>query len=507
MIGSYGRLALILLCFLLPRAAVQASIITQDDFDKRVAGLMEYAGIPGLSLALIKDGEVLKLGYYGVDNTETQEPVTGETLFQAASLSKPVTAYITLKLVDQGLLGLDTPLHTILPSERFANQDYAKLLTARLVLSHQPGLPNWGGTPLEFQREPGTRFSYSGEGYVYLRQVLSHLTGLTLEELARREVFTPLNMANSYFLVPGDGSVKIANPHNNAGKALPIGEPYSNAASSLHTEASDFAKFMRAIVKGEGLSEASHHAMLMAQVKTPVKRIGGTDDAPLSDNMGWALGWGTLKRPDHNIVWHWGDNGTYRAFVSIDPEKGDGVVYFANTSLGHTITKGLYELLGQDMSQIMDWLEYKAYDDPGFQSWRKGQIAESDGDYILAKNYYEQSIAETGGTDKGLSQLLGWYDTYLPALTSKISVMNSGEVHKYVGQYGPRKVWHSDGYLRYQRGSGREYRLIPAGDHRFLLEGLTGFSFQFEFGEDDVAQAIAGSYSNGNSDRNERGEE
>ncbi|MCQ8185807.1 serine hydrolase domain-containing protein [Parvularcula maris] len=478
----------------------QAEASSVEVFD--AGELIAEAAIPALSLAVIEGGEVVRVEQLGVVSAETGQPVTEDHLFQAASLSKPVMAYITMRLVDRELLTLDTPLHTILPSERFANQDYAEELTPRLLLSHQSGLPNWGGTPLEFNRAPGQRWGYSGEGYVYLQQVLSELTGLSLEEIARREVFEPLGMTKSSFFFDGDDPPLIVAPHNDAGEAQPLGEPYSNAASSLHTEAGDYARFMLAVLNGEGLSEASHREMLSTQIMMPTE--WSDENAPLTDNLGWALGWGTMSEDDGQALWHWGDNGTYRAFAFLETGTGDGAVYFANSSHGHSIANALYEGLGHDIGDISAWLGFRDYDAPGFKAWRQGIVAEAAGDYREAAAKYRQSYEEEGGTNERLAVTLAWYDRFGEALSTEPAAMSAEEAAPYTGQYGPRRVWFEEGFLYYQREERPAFRLLPAGEHLFLLEGFPGFHLAFEMAENGEATALVGHYGDASSDRSER---
>jgi len=154
--------------------------------------LMARARIPGLAVAVIEDGQVARTDLLGVSSAETGEPVTEETLFEAASMSKPVFATAVLRMAERGELDLDQPLHQMLPYERISHDPRSEALTARLVLSHRTGLPNWGPETLEFINDPGGKFGYSGEGYVYLQRALEATTDLTLDELVRREAVDPL---------------------------------------------------------------------------------------------------------------------------------------------------------------------------------------------------------------------------------------------------------------------------------------------------------------------------
>jgi CubicO group peptidase (beta-lactamase class C family) len=169
--------------------------------EREVPGLMKQGGVPGMSIALIRDGKTIWLHGFGVKDKKTREPVRTDTVFEAASLSKPVFTYGVLKLVDQGKLDLDTPLSFYLAKPYVPDERVGKI-TARLVLSHRTCFPNWrdsdGLLPIYFS--PGERFSYSGEGYIYLQHVVEQITGKTLDVYMDEVVFKPLGMTNSSYV-------------------------------------------------------------------------------------------------------------------------------------------------------------------------------------------------------------------------------------------------------------------------------------------------------------------
>ncbi len=150
-----------------------------DDIEKHVPELMKQAAVPGLSLTLIRGAKVFWSQAFGVRSSVSQEPVTPDTVFEAASLSKPVFAYASLKLCEAGILDLDTPLTEYLPDPSAPDKAQLALVTMRHVLSHSTGFPNWQpkGESLRIHFGPGGRFSYSGEGYVYLngQQVIKRM--------------------------------------------------------------------------------------------------------------------------------------------------------------------------------------------------------------------------------------------------------------------------------------------------------------------------------------------
>ncbi|NMH59149.1 serine hydrolase [Alteromonas sp. MYP5] len=201
--------------------AFSASSNTSDpaqELKQMLPVLLNEAGIPGISLAYIDvdaTPQILSLTQ-GVTNINGNLSVKPDTVFQAASLSKPVLAYLVLKMVEQNKLTLDTRLHTLYVDSRMTEKAYREQLTPRIILSHQSGLPNWGDDKLTFNHEPGITFEYSGEGYVYLQKVLEKISGMSYEALVDKEVFQPLNMINSRFTWNEDTSFDLATGHDQA---------------------------------------------------------------------------------------------------------------------------------------------------------------------------------------------------------------------------------------------------------------------------------------------------
>lgn len=162
--------------------------------------LIRIGDVPGLSIAVVQNARVIWAGAFGTVNDSAHTPLDAETIFEAASLSKPVFAYIVLRLAERGEFDLDRPLFEMLEYPRLAHDERSKRITARMVLSHGTGLPNWGGEKLTLGFNPGTAYGYSGEGFVFLQEVLERVAGHSLDALARREVFQPLGMTRSSFV-------------------------------------------------------------------------------------------------------------------------------------------------------------------------------------------------------------------------------------------------------------------------------------------------------------------
>ena len=172
-------------------------------------------------------------------------------------MTKPIFAYTVLRLVDRGLLKLDTPLYTYLPYEDIAHDDRYKLITARMVLTHRTGFPNWRTGKLDIKFTPGTEVSYSGEGFVYLGKVVEHLTGKKLVNLCRDEVFAPLVMDNASLVWNESVAHLTATGHGGNAPMAKRKPTEPNVASSLHIDAKYYARFLIAVLQGKGLSQAT----------------------------------------------------------------------------------------------------------------------------------------------------------------------------------------------------------------------------------------------------------
>jgi len=225
------------------KAPATSAEATVPQLERDIPELMKKDGVPGLAIAVIRAGKTAWLHGFGMKELKTGQPVTGETVFEAASLSKPVFTYGVLKLVEQGKLGLDVPLTTYLPKPFVAGDERLAKITARIVLSHRTGFPNWpndDGVSIYFT--PGERFSYSGEGYIYLQRVVEKITGKPLNEYMTQTVFTPLGMNSSSYVWRPDFDALTATGHDSDGKPTELVKPTEAlAASTLNTTAKDYA--------------------------------------------------------------------------------------------------------------------------------------------------------------------------------------------------------------------------------------------------------------------------
>ena len=348
--------------------------------ERDVPHLMAEGEIPGLSIAVVRNGNIAWSRGFGVKNSETQEPVGDNTVFEAASLSKPVFAYAVLKLVEEGKLDLDTPLNKYLPG-RYDVGDDPRLdqITTRRVLSHTTGFPNWrprGDKTLKIYFTPGDRFSYSGEGFVYLSRVVEQITGEKLDVFLKRTVLEPLGMTSSSYVWQDDYEKRKTFTHNSVGGVSGRGKPdKANVAASLQTTATDYARFVCAIINTANGSDqqavtrlrpATVHLMLTPQISV-AEASSNTLNLPnptLSTSISWGLGWGLQKTDDGISFWHWGDNGDTKAYVVGFPNQKSALVMFANSANGLSIIRELVDCALGSQQPALSWINYEAYNSP-----------------------------------------------------------------------------------------------------------------------------------------------
>ena len=306
-----------------------------------LAELMKRHRVAGAAFALIRNGELAHTGFCGVADLEEDRPVDASTHFEIASLTKTVFARCILQLEDRGLLRLDRPLREYsdepLPTDDPAFRD----VTARDVLTHATGLPNWGDAPLPLLFAPGTGFGYSGKAYTFLQNVVEKITGSRIDVLLQDEIFNPLGMKNAAMIWTGPLNRTLSRTFDADGVIEPLRsscrrtvavEP--NAAFSLCVTISDYTKFA---------------LQLLSEPET-IERIRSFRN-PVTEDVSWGLGWGLCRE----TLWHWGDNDGFKAFVILDPATKDGVVIHTNSFNGLDVCyEFIEELTGFDMRSIRE---------------------------------------------------------------------------------------------------------------------------------------------------------
>jgi CubicO group peptidase (beta-lactamase class C family) len=322
--------------------------------------LLKDGRVPGLAYALIRDGKVVETRGVGVRDTSTGVAVDQDTIFEAASLSKPVFAYAVLQLVDAGVLSLDAPLAKYVP-DYVRDDPRAASITVRNVLDHTTGLPNWRSksTPLKTYFQPGERFSYSGEGYVWLQRVVEAVTGEPIDDVMTRMVFAPLEMHQSSYVWRADFETNYARPHD--AHLVPGNKQHPTkprVAATLHTTAADYARFLQAVLSGARLKPDTAKAWLDPQVRLRqhCRNCLLEDRSDADQHVAWGLGWGL--EPDVGSFFHWGDNEEFKAFVTGSLSNRSAVVVFTNGSNGMAIMPDVINQLLPGDHPAFAWLDY-----------------------------------------------------------------------------------------------------------------------------------------------------
>jgi CubicO group peptidase (beta-lactamase class C family) len=266
-----------------------------------------------------------------------------------ASLTKPVTAIVALKLVSLSKWNLDEPVSKYWTDPDIANDPRNKKLTTRLILSHQTGFPNWrwmnDDKKLQFQFDPGTKYQYSGEGMEYLRKALEKKFHKSLQKLADELIFQPLKMTDTRYVWDKNVDVsRLAIGYDKDGKpyeTLKNNKP--NAADDLLTTIEDYGKFLVSVLNSDGLTDKVFEEMTSNQVPSSKgKHFGLGFEIYDLDNDAYALSQGGS------------DNGV-QTLVFLLPKTKQGIIIFTNSDTGASVYESLLKhYLGTNGQKIID---------------------------------------------------------------------------------------------------------------------------------------------------------
>lgn len=325
------RLIQCTLCVLLWLPSLAQSRLNQ--LQKALPAIMDSTGIPGLSIALIEEGKVTWSSGLGIKNKATKEPVSTRTIFQGASLGKPLFAYAVLKLSEQGKIALDTPLISyVSPSylethflKSPMGDEQIRLITARMVLNHTSGLPNWRseGKPITTLFVPGSHYSYSGEGYFLLQTVVEYLVKEPIEPFMQRTVFKPMGMTHTSYAYRAVDSLQYARSYDMAGKLVADEPETVNVAHTLRTTADDYARFIVAVMMKPKSAEQTAKVLLNSQVKTDICQPG---------LVSWGLSFAVQHTAQGDLFCQWAKSPTASGYVIGSADQKTALIYFVNVA-------------------------------------------------------------------------------------------------------------------------------------------------------------------------------
>lgn len=272
--------------------------------------LGRFPAVPGVAVGVVHEDGSVDVAVAG--SRGAGAPVEHRSVFAAASLSKPVFAAGVMKLVDAGELDIDRPLVHYGVEPPSAGDHRAASITARMVLRHTTGLPNWRREAAPHLRwAPGTRWGYSGEGYSYLQQVIEALAGTSLVAYMDEAVLRPLGMDDTTFAWDDIDDARLARGHDAGGELREPFRPPSvkAAAGGMFTTIVDYARFLALAVTDDDLFRA---------------------DVDIDEGLAWGLGWGIEKTSTGLAAWQWGDDPGHKNFVIARELDRRGVVVLTN---------------------------------------------------------------------------------------------------------------------------------------------------------------------------------
>lgn len=358
-----------------PIRRLNGTVTFADTLATRIGRIAQRADIPGLCVVILQNKRIAYQQYFGFKNRDQQQRPDGQTVWYAASFTKPVIAYLTLKLVEAKKLDLDRPIHHYLqqPIECYdkfkdlaASPGFYKI-TPRMLLSHSAGLPILRGfydPQLTLIADPGTRFYYSNEGMNLLGLALEECLGENLQALAQRYVFEPLKMYHSALVWQPGFEANYAVGHNSMGVVLGAQKRTSvRAAGSLVTTPLDYARFVRCLLRRERLSKALWQEMFSPQILVGSKAGFGPDrdvfnHAHQNIRLAWGLGWGLFESPVGPAFFHSGNLEGWQNYCVGFPRQGTAIILMSNSDNFEPAARQILEEAIGDRYSPLDWLGY-----------------------------------------------------------------------------------------------------------------------------------------------------
>lgn len=366
---------------------LDGSKITAQQIDLIVTTLMEKAKVTGLGLSIINNNQTVYTKTYGYRDKGREQLMDNETILYGASFSKAVFAFLTLKLVEEGVLDLDKPLYQYLDKPLTDDENYESLkgddrwksITARMCLSHTTGFQNLrfidartgafnAEGKLGIYFKPGTKYAYSGEGLKLLQLVIEKITGRGLEDLAIEKVFKPIQMTRTSYIWQPRFEGNFAFPHNS--KEENIGKKKrtkAGGAGSLETTIADYTKFIEYVMQDKGLNKKLREMMISPQIKINSKyQFPTISDEMTNENddihLSYGLGWGLLKCKYGRAFFKEGHDDGWQNYNINFKDKGISIIIMTNSDNGESIFKELLEKVIGDTFTPWEWERYIPYD-------------------------------------------------------------------------------------------------------------------------------------------------
>lgn len=366
-------------------AGIDGSKISADSLNAKIEYLMKKANVSGVAVSVFNSNKPIFSKTYGLADVKNNKPLLQSSIMYGASFSKTVFAYIVMQFVQENVIDLDKPLveylaqplpDYIIKGKRRGYQDLKdderyKKITARMCLSHTTGFPNWRwfeeDKKIKFKFDPGTRYSYSGEGLYLLQFVIEQITGKDYETISQERVFKPLGMNNTSQVWQTRFESNSCFGHN------ANGEPYelnkwkdANAGGSMSTTLEDFTKFYTALINSKGLSKKVFNEMTSPQIRIksksqfgPFAKVDGSDNDAIE--LSYGLGVGVFKTPFGHAFFKEGHDEGWGHYSICFPDKKTAIVIMTNNDNGESIFKELLAYAIGDTFTPWRWENYIPY--------------------------------------------------------------------------------------------------------------------------------------------------
>jgi CubicO group peptidase (beta-lactamase class C family) len=397
------------------------------ELDQKIPQLLNDFSVPGTAIAIIENGAIILQKGYGYSNVDRKTRVTTTTGFNIGSISKTITAWGVMKLVQDGKIDLDAPAEKYLTRWHLPKSEFdANTVTIRRLLSHTAGLslhgyPGWspkdklptieesldginnGPGRVEMIMEPGTKWKYSGGGFSILQLIIEEVTGQKFEDYMQVEILNPLAMMHSSYTID-DKILKASSlEHNNFGDVIDFELFTAQAAAGLHTTIEDFTKFALASLYIDKKNPKNQHILTAAtleEMMEPAKASNGS----------YGLGYQVDAINETSIVLrgHGGANTGWHALFMVDPVTNDGFIMITNGGAGSKIYRQVF----------CDWIYWKTGESLGNRcnivpsvANKMKQIIDAKGSVNLEDSYADLKKNEANTYNFSESQLnqLGYH--------------------------------------------------------------------------------------------------
>ncbi len=313
----------------------------QQALDVKAPHWLKQHGVPSVSIAVNRDGTIAWTGAYSEQSPGI--PATNDTQYNIASMTKPISAEIVMRLAAEGKLSLDEPMSPYWIDPDLKQDPRHQRLTPRLSLSHRTGFPNWRretNKVLTFKFDPGTKSSYSGEGYEYVARFVEKKMGRPFDALAQSLVFDPIGMKQTSFTKRDGFNGRIALPFDQKFLEPQFGDPWF-ASDLVYATPTDYAKFMISVINNERVTETLARERTMtadnfAAEICPQGKLTG-DNCPA--RLGFGLGWAIVQYKNQTVVMHDGSDTGVKTQGYFVPERRFGVVVFTNGENGMKVIR------------------------------------------------------------------------------------------------------------------------------------------------------------------------